>query len=128
MNISLYDALRIAENDFDTYDTEYDIIVTVCWIDKEEDDYDKFCCGIMKKVNVIDKVSDGLLVNWSEFIKRNMEKFRQFTKYNWSEESQYEDDENEFVYQWIKEIHYYMAGYVPDKFYKKLVVLVEELM
>ena len=125
--MTLYEILEIAENDFDTYDTEYDVVVTTCWIGEENDDYDKFCNGIMKKVNVIKKSGDGLLVNWSDLIRRNMEKFRQFTRDNWSENSQYEDDEDEFIYQWIKEIHYYMAGYVPDKFYKKLVKLVEEL-
>ena len=125
--MTLYEILEIAENDFDTYDTEYDVVVTVCWIGEENDDYERFCNGIMKKVNVIKKSGDGLLVNWSDLIRRNMEKFRQFTKDNWSVNCQYEDDEDEFIYQWIKEIHYYMAGYVPDKFYKKLVELVEEL-
>ena len=126
--MTLYEILEIAENDFDTYDTEYDACVTACWISNEADNYDKFCNGIIKKVNVIKKVGDGLLVNWSEFIKRNMEKFRQFTKDNWNENCQYEDDEDEFIYQWINEIHMYMAGYVSENFYKKLVAFVNELI
>ena len=126
--MTLYEILEIAENDFDTYDTEYDASVTVCWIGKESDNYDKFCNEIIKKVNVIKKVGDGLLVNWSELIKRNMERFRQFTKDNWNENCQYEDDEDEFIYQWINEIHLYMAGYVSENFYKKLVTFVNELI
>jgi hypothetical protein len=128
MVATLYDILNISEKDFDTYDTEFDTTVTVCWIDREKEDYDKFCNGITKKVNVIKKVGDGLLVNWSDLIKRNMEKFRQFTQDNWSENCQYEDDEDEFVYQWIREIHLYMAGYVSERFYKKLVAFVEKLV
>lgn len=126
--MTLYEILEIAENDFDTYDTVYDAEITVCWIGKENDNYDKFCNGIMKKVNVIKKVKYGLTVDWSELIKRNMEKFKKFTKDNWMENCQYEDDENEFIYQWIKEINLYMAGYVSEGFYKKLVKLVEELI
>ena len=125
--MTLYEILEIAENDFDTYDVEYDAIITVCWIGKENDDYDKFCNGIMRKVNFIKKSGDGLLVNWSELIRRNMEKFKQFTKKYWSENCQYEDDEDEFIYQWIKEIHLYMAGYVTERTYKRLIALIEEL-
>lgn len=126
--MTLYEILEIAENDFDTYDTVYDAIVTVCWIDKEEDDYDKFCNGIMKKVKFVKKSGDGLLVDWTGLIKGNMEKFRQFTRDHWSENCQYEDDDDEFICQWIHEIHLYMAGYVSEKFYCKLVVFVEELV
>ena len=31
------------------------------------------------------------------------------------------------IYEWIKEIHYYMAGYVSEDFYDALVEFVEEL-
>ena len=124
--MTLYEILKLTECDYDTYDTEYDAVVTVCWIDEETDNYDKFCMGIIKKVEVVKKVGDGLLVNWSDLIKRNMEKFRQFTKDNWN--FQYEDDDDEFIYQWINEIHLYMAGYVNEKTYEKLIALVEDLI
>lgn len=118
--IKLYDFVRMSECDYDTCDTEYDAMVTVCHIDEEEDEYDKFCNGIIKKVNVIKINGDYLVVDWCELIKRNIIKFRVFTTKHWHENCQYEDDEYEFIYQWIDEINKYMAGYVSMKFYSVL--------
>ena len=119
----------MSENDFDTYDTVYDAGVTVCYIadEDEKDEYDKFCNGIIKKVNVIHINNDDLTVNWTELIERNMDKFRAFTKENWYENCQYEDDIDEFIYQWINEIHQYMAGNVSIDFYIELNKLVDSL-
>ena len=126
---TLYNYLKMAENDFDTYDTEYDAEVTVCYIDEEneEDEYDKFCNGIIKKVNVVKINGDCLIVNWCELIKRNMDKFKKFTAEHWYKTCQYEDDVDEFIYQWINEIHSYMAGYVSESFYSVLNELVDSL-
>lgn len=126
--MTLFEYLQIAENDFDTYDTKYDTGVTVCHIDEEDDDYDKFCNNIVKKVNVVEVHKHSLTVNWSELIERNMDKFKEFTAKHWHKNCQYEDDIDEFVYQWINEIHMYMAGYVSESFYSKLNNLVDSLV
>jgi hypothetical protein len=125
--ITLYDYINMAKNDFDTYDTKYDASVTVCHIYKEdeEDEYDKFCNGIIKKVNVVEVVGGGLVVNWCELIERNMDLFRDFTEEHWY--FQYEDDEDEFIYQWINEIHQYIAGNVDIDFYSVLNEFVDSL-
>ena len=126
--MTLFEIIDIAENDFDTYDTEYDVCVTVCNIGKETDNCEKFCNNIMKKVKFVKKGAyHSLIVDWSGLIKHNIDKFRAFTKENWLENCQYEDDEDEFIYQWIKEIHHYIAGYVSESFYKKLVEFVDSL-
>lgn len=117
---TLYEYLKMSRNDFDTYDTEYDASVTVCYIGKEHDEYDKFCNGIIKKVNVVKINDNSLTVNWSEFIERNMNKFKEFTSKHWYASCQYEDDIDEFIYQWIEEIHKYMAGNVSEDFYTTL--------
>lgn len=127
--MTLYEFLKVTKDDFDTYDTEYDAVVTVGYIadEDEEDNYDRFCNSIIKKVNVIEKSGDGngLIVDWSKLIYDNIDKFRQFTSEHWK--NQYEDDEEEFVYQWINEIHWYLAGYVSEDFYAKLVKFVDSL-
>lgn len=124
--ITLFDFLRMSENDYDTYDTKYDMTVTVCWIGgKETDDYDRFCNGIIKKVNVVKIDGDYLVVNWSEFIERNIEEFKTFTNKHWK--NNYENDIDELIYQWIREIHYYIAGYVDDDFYKTLINFINNL-
>ena len=127
--MKLYDFMKMSQNDYDTYDTVYDADVTVCYIDENEarDNYDKFCVELMKKVEIEKINGDVLIVKWTELIQKNMEKFRAFTKGHWYENCQYEDDENEFIYQWINEIHQYMAGNVSEDFYDELVKLVESL-
>lgn len=127
--MKLYDFLKISQNDFDTEDTIYCAVVTVCYIDEEDitDNYDKFCIEIMKKVEIEKQVGNALLVKWTELIQNNMEKFRAFTVENWYENCQYENNDDEFIYQWINEIHQYMAGNVSEDFYDELVKLVESL-
>ena len=125
--MTLFEYLQMTESDFDTYDTKYDTGVTVCHIYEEDeaDEYDKFCNGIIKKVNVVEIHGDTLTVNWSELIERNIDKFKKFTKKHWR--YQYEDNTDEFVYQWINEIHAYMAGYVGESFYSKLNKFVDSM-
>ena len=123
--MTLYEYLQMAENDFDTYDTKYDAEVTVCHIYEEDDAYDKFCNGIIKKVDVIKINDDTLTVNWSELIERNIDKFKWFAREHWIYD--YEDDIDEFVYQWINEIHMYIAGYVSEDFYDVLNDFVDSL-
>ena len=133
--MTLYDYLKTSPQDWDTYDTEYDVCVTIGHVyeDDEDDeegwysDFRKFYINIMKKVNVISQEEDCLIINWSDLIKNNMKKFRAFSKENWFKHRQFENDEDEFVYQWIKEIHLYIAGYVSDNFYNKLVDFVSTL-
>jgi hypothetical protein len=125
--VTLYDYINMAEADFDTYDAKYDAVVTVCYIYEENDEYDRFCNGIIKKVNVVKIHGDVLTVDWSELIERNIIKFRMFAAENWYSNCQYENDEDEFVYQWINEIHQYMAGNVSIDFYSKLNKFVDSL-
>lgn len=126
--ITLYEFLKVTEKDFDTYDTEFDEVVTVCYIADEDvnDEYDKFCTNIIKLVNVVKQCGEySLIVNWSDLIKRNLDKFKKVTKEHWNK--QYENDIDEFIYQWIKEIHYYLAGYVSEDTYKDLNEILKEL-
>lgn len=126
--MKLYDYMKLSQVDYDTYDTVYDACITVCSIDEEDeekDSYYKFCTDIIKKVEMEKQNGDILLVKWTKLIQDNMEKFKAFTKKHWK--YTYEDDEDELVYQWINEIHYYMAGYVSESFYDVLVEFVETL-
>ena len=127
--MKLYDYLKLTKNCFDTADTVFDAVVTVDFIEenKNNDNYDKFCIELMKKAEVEKVNNDTPIVKWTELIQNNMDKFKEFTAENWYESCQYEDDEDEFIYQWINEIHQYMAGNVSEDFYKKLVELVETL-
>ena len=124
--MKLYDFMKISQNDFDTEDTIFCNGATVCYIAENEasDNYDIFCIELMKKVEVEKQVGDTLIVKWTELIQNNMEKFKEFTKKHWI--ADYKDDD-EFIYQWINEIHYYMAGYVSIDLYDELVELARNL-
>lgn len=123
--MTLYEYIQMTECDYDTYDTTYDAEVTVCHIYKENDNYDKFCNGIIKKVDVVKIYGDSLTVNWCELIERNIDKFKWFAREYWAYD--YEDDVDEFIYQWISEIHMYMAGYVSEDFYSVLNKFIDSL-
>ena len=124
--MKLYDFMKMTKADYDAYDTVFDAVVTVCFIEEDEsnDNYEKFCIELMKKVDVEEINGDDIIVKWTELIQNNMEKFRAFAMRHWAFE--YEDDDD-FIYEWIKEIHYYIAGYVSESFYDTLVEFVKTL-
>lgn len=116
--------LRMTESDFDFGDTEYDAIVTCCYIDEINDNYDKFCDILTSKVELV-RGGDWPVADWSGFIKKNLDKFQKFATEYWYED--YSDDEDELIYQWISEFHGYVAGMVGEKFYDTLVKFIEGL-
>ena len=123
--MTLYELIKTTQVDYDTYDKEFDAEVTVCFIEDEVESYDKFCNGIIKKVNVVKQNDDYLIVDWTKLIRDNMEKFRMFTDKHLRRK--YKDDEDEFICQWINEIHLYMVGYVSEDFYDTIVEFVDSL-
>lgn len=118
----LYDLLKVFNTDFDTYDNVYDAVVTVCSFDEEDEKsdeyYEKFCIGIMKFIEVTKGSKQALWCNWSDFIKRNIQIFREFEAKYWCKHYENEDD---FIYQWIKEIDYWVAGEASEHIYKEFV-------
>ena len=129
--MTLYDYLSTHNEDYDVYDNEFDNCVTVCPILDSEvnksDSYDVFCNSIIKHVKFISEGGHDstLIADWSGLIRANLDKFRAFSEAHWW--SRCEDDDEEFVYQWINEISAYMAGYVSEDVYSDLVELVNEL-
>jgi hypothetical protein len=126
--------MKIEQCTMDTYDNVYDIGVTVEPIEDDDyktypddENYYKFCLEILKKVDVVEKSGGSLIVNWNELVNNNMEKFRAFTEKHWREDCQYEDDNDEFVYQWINEIHLYLAGYTNEETYGEFVDLLNTI-
>ena len=121
--MTLYEFIRVADNDYDTYDAVYDEVVTVCSFDKEDEQseeyYEKFRIGIMKFIEVIrGTVDNGLLCKWSDFIERNIKIFKEFADKYW--DTQYED-EDDFICEWINELHFWSAGALNESMYKEFV-------
>lgn len=123
--MKLYDWLSIDKGSYDCYDTDIDESVTIDWIDKPKSDYDFFVVGLLKKVDIEQKTDDCTLVcDWSKLIRENFTKFKRFTKEHWARDYK---DEYDFIYQWIRELHSYVAGYVNDSFYSTLKGFVDSL-
>lgn len=123
--MKLYDWLSIDKGSYDCYDTDIDESVTIDWIDKPKSDYDFFVVGLLKKVDIEQKTDDCTLVcDWSKLIRENFTKFKLFTKEHWARDYK---DEYDFIYQWIRELHSYVAGYVNDSFYSTLKGFVDSL-
>lgn len=120
--MKLYDLLKIKDC-IDTGDNVYDAIVTVDLIEDEDvdDNYDRFCNYLQHNVDVID-AKNGVC-DWTGFVKNNMEALKEFTKEHWVHT--YENDEDEFIYQWINELHLYCAGYTSEDIYKAFLDTIE---
>ena len=94
----------------------YDASVTVSINTEPEDDYDEFCVALCKMITIKgDTWSGDLICNWSEFIKRNMVTFRNFANKHWYKNNF--ADEDDFICEWIEELHLFLAGYGEDGAY-----------
>lgn len=125
--MTLYELLCSVDCDFDVYDTTFSIPVTMCSICPEdvEDSYDKFCAELAKHVTVAGKVQGCIAkANWSDLILKNYTAFKEFTAQYWVRDYENEDT---FVYEWIKELHQYVAGNVWEGFYDVLLPFLTKL-
>lgn len=122
--MTLYVFIVNEKADFDTYDDIYDICVTVCEPyeyakGEKKDYYDIFSDLIMKSVSVIRKTGEcTCLCAWSRFIILNKDTFIKAANDLWVHVP---EDENQLVYEWIREINYWLAGYVSENIYKRFV-------
>lgn len=119
--MTLYEFIKMENNDFDTYDTVFDVEVTVCVpYDKEKDWYDKFYNFIIKHVQFVEKLSSGeCTADWYNFINENIKVFRQAANDMWRLDYINIDDDDDLIYEWIKEIEGWLAGYVSETEYRK---------
>lgn len=126
--MTLYEFLRLEKSDFDTYDTVYDVCVTVCepyeGTMADMDNYDAFCDCIYKHVELVEKTDEcSCTANWTGFITDNLSVFRECANEMWKKEWIYkyggEPDDDDLIYEWINEIHSWLAGYVSESEYKE---------
>ena len=110
--MTLYDLLKMSECDYDTWDNVYDAEVTVSINIEPKNEYDEFCVALCEKIEVVEIKEEWLICNWSDYIKRNINVFRQFADENWFKNNF--EDEDDFIYEWIQELGRFMAGYGVD--------------
>lgn len=121
--MTVYEYIKTNGCDYDVYDDVFDTCVTCCDCSEDDgDEYDKFYyrfyAGIQKLVTVKKINKDSLVANWYDLIRENEDVFREFMEEHWNR--QYEDDDD-FAYEWIRELHLWGAGYVSESTYKDFV-------
>lgn len=125
--MNLYQYLKASnEDDIDTYDTVFDTSVCVC-VDLnpiKPDNYDRFCLALLRRVRFIEAHNNSLTCDWYSLINDNVEVFKQITKDYWATDY---SDMDDFIYEWIKELDSYLAGYVDEGFYRILVEKFEQI-
>lgn len=118
--MTLMDLVKI-KGGIDTYDIKYDI--TVCC----EEPYqvggygDEFTKYVYDNVEVTDAKNN--ICDWTKFVNDNKAALKEFSNRNWR--GGIPDDNDNFEYEWIKEIHLYLAGYVSNSEYKELFMLLK---
>lgn len=121
--------LNVLQSDIDTYDNTFEGVVTVCHIPTEEFkkyinkpnndvNYYRFCRFIYNNVDVISTDADIVVCDWTGLIKKYYEAFKTFMNENWG--NTYAGDE--FYYQWINEIHLYLAGHATEEIYAEFLL------
>jgi len=107
--------------DFDVCDNVYDVMYTFCW-DKEMfstvEEYNVFCKELFKRTEVENFVStDHVCLKLTDMIKTNKSLFEEYMKKYW--QNQYEE-EDDFEYEWCKELLLFTCGYAADSQYQTL--------
>lgn len=112
------------DNDYiEFYDDVFDVLVGLNYVSEKElnreDDkyYYRFLDYLNNNVQVLSVANSTCA--WTDFIKKHIKVFKKFAKEYWVRS--YKDDMDEFIYQWIKELHMYGAGYVSETEYRTLV-------
>ena len=110
---------------FDTYDTVYDAVVTWDWnkdakIDDRYPYYFKMSRLLASKLDIAyisGDINPVIVIEYTKLIKDNMGLFREFANEYWDEEYIHEDDDD-FIYEFIEQIHLILSGLGCERDYK----------
>lgn len=116
--------------DFDVWDGTFDECLTISLPDAIEDgnDYDNFLVELPKHVELVSKGhadSCEITADWYGMIEKNEQILREWTEKNWLKGNH--KDLDDYVEEWIKELHLWCAGYLPDDRCKDAYELVKKL-
>lgn len=116
--ISVKEYIGIMNEDIDISDAKYGISVTctVPYPTQDHDFIDQFTDLICSNVYITESDGERATADWSSLIEQNESLFREWSDLHWKYEY---TDKDEFISEWIGELHYMFAGYVPDEIYKE---------
>lgn len=112
--------IDLLTKDYDVYDETYDLgtcFEEIYMYNNDEPLY-VFTKKLASKLEVVRFTSnDTLIVDFTKLINNNKPLFVDFMKKYWG--TTYEDNED-FECEWIKELCYYVNGYVSNNIYTKM--------
>lgn len=116
--------------DFDVWDGTMDMCVTISLPDAIEDDndYDNFLVELPKHVELVSKGyadSCEITADWYGMIEKNEPILRAWTEKNWYKGNH--KDFDDYAEEWIKELHHWCAGYLPEDMYHDVCELIKKL-
>lgn len=138
VKMKLWDFLQnYNDYDFDSCDTEIDVIVTICWCKDNDfnEPYDLFQKVLLQKVELKeargDKYICPVMADYSKLVLDNIEVIKEFILKNWREDFREitEDTTEEYVdlrYYFINELHNLLSGAGNDRDYKNYIKLFEK--
>lgn len=115
--MKLIDYLKLHDNIcVDTCDTVFDETVTIDW-DNESysnptDEYYKLVPAVYEKVDLVRCFDDAyakMEIDWSGFIRNNKNLLLPFAD-EWLSKFELDMDEDDFVYEFIRVLHYSLGG------------------
>lgn len=110
------------DRDFDVGDETFDVLVCCCspnpqpFSPTKKEPYDYFTDYIYDNVKIVNAKPDKdfVVADWTGFVEERFDKLKEFSRQYWR--GNY-DDKDDFTYEWINEIHAWLAGNVCDENY-----------
>ena len=110
------------DRDFDVGDDVFDVTVCCCspnpkpFSPTKKEPYDYFSDYIYDNVKIIKAMPDKdyVVADWTGFVNEHFDKLKEFSRQYWRNDY---DDRDDFTYEWIIEIHGWLADGVNDQRY-----------
>lgn len=117
------------DRDFDVGDDVFDTTVCCCspnpkpFSPTKKEPYDYFSDYIYDNVKIIKAMPDKdyVVADWTGFVNEHFDKLKDFSRLYWRGDY---DDKDKFTYEWITEIHGWLAGEVNDQRYNDFLSVV----
>lgn len=120
--MNVYDFLKTKDRDFDFYDSELDICITLGLVDGD-DPYAMFVRALCQSAIFVEQTSSvSAEAKWSQLIRSKITRLKQYSRKYWQH---IPADEDEFIYLWINELGGYASGNLPEDAYCELFEIFE---
>lgn len=120
--MTLYDYLVGTSGDCYTYDRLYNFRIVVS-VPEGTSSFDKFISVLYQHLLIAEvRSKTSLVVLWSEYIRRNLDLFREYANKHWDYDKDLDD--TLFIKAWLEELDIYMQGTNSEGLYDELTTFI----